>query len=111
MRRSVPPPNFLNPKPFGKYSRFTAKNAEIEPIIAIDVAAKPTLAMNRLKDIKLPITERRVTNIRRIRAVIFPVLSRFKIGSHVKNSAIGPLKRAVIKIITTQITSDSMVKG
>jgi len=110
LRRSERPPN-LKPNPFGKYSRFTAKNAVIDPIKAIKDAAKPTLAINKLNDIKLPITTKKVTKIRRINAADLLVLWRFSTGNQVRISAIGPLNNETDKIIATMSASDSMVKG
>jgi hypothetical protein len=101
----------LNPKPLGKYSRFTAKNAVSEPIKAIKDAANPTLAINKLNDIKLPITTKKVTKIRRISAATLLVLSRFSTGNQVRKSAIGPLNKETDRIIATRSASDSMVKG
>ena len=110
MLRSDPPPN-LFPNPFGKYSRFTAKNAVIDPRKAIKVGAKPALEINKLNETKLPITDRNVTNILRINRAVLLVLSRFNAGNQVKKRAIGPLNVEMIRIIATRITSDSMVKG
>ena len=111
MRRSDPPPKPLNPKPFGKYSRFTAKNAVSEPKVAISVVAKVEPAINRLNETKLPIKDRNVTKIRRINRAGLLVLSRFNAGNQVRNRAIGPLNVEITRIIATRITSDSMVKG
>jgi hypothetical protein len=77
----------------------------------IKVPAMPTLAMNKLNDIKLPITVKNVTKIRRNNRAGLLVLSLFNIGNQVRNSAIGPLKTETARIITTRIASDSMVKG
>ena len=110
MLRSDPLPN-LFPNPFGKYSRFTAKNAVIDPRKAIKVGAKPALEINKLNETKLPITAKKVTRIRRINRAVLLVLSRFNTGNQVRSSAIGPLNSETARMIATRITSDSMVKG
>jgi hypothetical protein len=78
---------------------------------AIKVGAKPELEINKLNETKLPITAKNVTKIRRTNRAALLVLSRFSTGSHVRNSAIGPLNNEIARMIATRITSDSIVKG
>jgi hypothetical protein len=101
----------LNPNPSGKYSRFIAKNAITEPKIPIKVAAVVDAETKRLNDVKLPTSERIVTNILRINRTKSLVLTPFRAGSQVKKSANGPLNSAIEMIMTTRSTRDSMVKG
>ena len=87
-----------------------AKNAVIDPTIAIRVTGIPTLAKNKLNETKLPITTKNVTKIRRINRAVLLVLSLFNAGNQVRNSAIGPLNVETARIIATSIASDSMVR-
>ena len=86
-----------------------AKNAVIDPTIAIRVTGTPTLAKNKLNETKLPITTKNVTKIRRINRAVLLVLSRLSAGIQVRNSAIGPLNVEIARIIATRIANDSMV--
>ena len=111
MRRSDPPlKKFPNPNPSGKYSRFTAKKAVSEPNAAISVVAKVVPAINRLNETKLPITDKNVTNIRRINRAGLLVAPLLSAGNQVRKRAIGPLNNEIARIIATRITSDSMAK-
>jgi len=101
----------LNPNPFGKYSRFTAKIAVIDPIAAITVVKRLMLTRKRLKETKLPINVKAVTRILRIKRTGLLVLSRLSAGIQVSNKAIGPLNVEMARIIKTTIASDSMVTG